>query len=151
MNRSQVETILIRRVGGLLSAADLDGTTTGGNNPDLNDPIGFALRQIGIVPLDPTAITDSDVAQTESSSFDRVFDVAELRALETIQGNLALVSITVGARSEAFSDLAQRVEAAITRKRAQILQDYGSVLGLGIEVGNVGLDIMQQLPTAGTE
>lgn len=146
ITRAQIETILIRRCGKLLTAAGLDGTTVTGANPDLVDPIGFALRYIGLNPASPTVITDSDLSQVPIDDYDQLFDVAELRTLENVQGNLAIVNITVGSRSESFSDLSSRLNAAIERKRAQVLQDYGAT-ALSIEAGNVALDIMQKLST----
>ena len=61
LTRANTEAILIRRLGGIFEAVGLDGATADGSNEDLNDPIGWALRQLG-KPPDPTAVSDADVA-----------------------------------------------------------------------------------------
>ena len=45
--RASIEAILIRRCGRMLAATELDGSTIDGSNADLNDPIGWAIRQLG--------------------------------------------------------------------------------------------------------
>jgi len=57
LTRANAEVILIRRVGALLTAADLDGTTVDGTNVDLNDPFASALRQLGHTAVSYTHLT----------------------------------------------------------------------------------------------
>jgi hypothetical protein len=112
-------------VGKLLTEADLDGTTVNGSNADLNDPIGWAIRKCGGSVASVVAVADSDVAGVSTDDLDKFFDLAEFRALESISGNLAVVTITAGPRTEHLSDLAKLVEQRLARKRKQLLEDYG--------------------------
>jgi len=66
ITRANVESILIKRVGKLMTAADMDGSTVGGTNADLNDPIGRALRRIGYTTASIIAVADVDIAGVSS-------------------------------------------------------------------------------------
>jgi hypothetical protein len=143
ITRAEVETILIRRCGSLLTAADLDGTTINGTNVDLNDPIGAALRRMEYTVASLTAVTDLDLAPVSADDVDQLLDLAELRTLENIEGNLDDVDITVGPRSESLNQLSVRVRMKIDTKRREIEKAYG--LGLGtLSAGVVTLDFMEK-------
>jgi len=132
LTRTQVERILISRCGRLLTAAGLDGATRTGANDDLNDPIGSALRALGRSVADLSAVADADLAGVTEAQIDQLLDVAELRTLETIEGNLDQVDITIGPRSERLNQLATQVRAKIDAKRAAVEAAYGvGVAGLG--------------------
>jgi hypothetical protein len=146
LTRATVESILVKRLSGWLSAAGL-AVTVVGTNADLNDPIGWAIRQLGLTVDDITAVDDTDVARVGSSDYDKLLDLAELRALETIQQNLDDVDIEVGPRSEKLDQLAGRVAKALDRKRAQVQRDYGHGLGT-LEAGVITLSFMEQNETS---
>lgn len=141
ITRAQAESVLIRRCGKWLTMAGLDGVTVNGTNNDLNDPLGYALRQMGINPANISSIADSDLAGVDD--IDRLLDLAELRTLKNIQQNYDAVNLSVGGRSESYSDFANRIEAAIKRKQEEIESVYG--LGLGsLEAGVIQLDFAQR-------
>jgi len=125
--RAQAETVLVRRVGRYLTLAGLDGTTNNGTNADLADPIAWALRKLELPVADPTNPSTGEVAAT--TRVDALFDLAELRTLENILGNLSLVTATVGPRTEHYNDLAKRLGEMIPRKRKAIEQEHGISLG----------------------
>jgi hypothetical protein len=78
---------------------------------------------------------DSDLASVDSDDYDRLFDLAELRTLETIQGNLDDVDIQLGPRQEALSQLAKQVEQRLNRLQARVQREYGygaAALGTGV-------------------
>ena len=143
LTRANVETLLIRRCGKLLAAAGLDGTTITGANGDLNDPLGWAIRQCGGTVASIVAVADVDLASVAADDYDQLFDLAELRALESILGNLDVVTQTVGGRSENLSDLAARVQTRLTEKRALVERQYGVGVG-ALQTGVIGLDFMQK-------
>lgn len=145
LSRANVESILVRRVGKWLAAADL-AVTSAGANADLNDPIGWAIRQLSLTVDDITAVDNDDVARVGVSDYDQFLDLAELRTLMTIQQNLDDVDITVGPRSEKYDQLAGRVEKALARKLAQVERDYGYGLGT-LEAGVLTLNFMEQNET----
>lgn len=124
VTRAKVEEILIRRCGGLLSEAGL-AITYAGANANLNDPIGWAIRQCGGSVSDPVSVTNSDVATVGETDADKLFDLAELRTLESISGNLAVVDLDIGPRSEKLGQLAEMVEKRLARKQQAVRERYG--------------------------
>jgi hypothetical protein len=142
LTRANAESILVKRLSGWLAAAGL-AVTSAGSNADLNDPIGWAIRQMGLTVDDVTAVDDGDVARVGASDYDQLFDLGELRTLETIQQNLDDVDIEVGPRSERLDQLAGRVAKALERKRAQVQRDYGTGLG-SLEAGVITLSFLEQ-------
>lgn len=125
LTRANVESLLIRRVGLLFTELSLDGTTVAGSNADLNDPIGYAIRQCGQTVDDPTVVDDADVARV--SDTDKLLDIAELRALETAHtAAVGMVTIAVGPRREHLSDMATRLEDLVKRKQETNAAVYGS-------------------------
>jgi hypothetical protein len=133
ITRASVETILIQRAGAYLTAASMDGTSHAGTNESLNDSIGYALRKIGYSVADITLITDADLAGV--SEVDQLLDLAELRTLDNILGNLALVDITLGPRKESLSQLASALEKRIARLHSYIELEYG--IGMAELTGGV--------------
>lgn len=146
LTRANVESVLIRRVGKLLAAADLDGTTANGSNADLNDPIGVAIRKVGQAVDDLTAVDDDDVARIAADDYDQFLDLAELRALETIQSSLDDVDLQVGQRSEKLGQLAEQVRKRAERLRERIEREYGVGLGT-LQAGVIALGFLQQNDT----
>lgn len=147
---ANIEAVLLRRVGKLLAAAELDATTSDGTNADLVDPIAWALRHCGMLLASPLAATDSELAQLEADRLDELLDYAELRTLETITTSLDDVDLTVGPRSERFSQLVAQVERALERKRSMVQRRYGVDVGT-ISSGSLLLGIAQQYPLSPSE
>lgn len=142
MTRAQVEQVLVRRCGLMLIAANLDGTTINGTNGDLNDPIGYALRASGLSVADLAYVSDGDLANVPDDLVDQVLDLAEYRALLSIEGNLDQVDVTIGPRSESLGQLAAKVKAQIDRLEAKIGRMYH--IGLGtLTAGVVALDFAE--------
>ena len=143
LTRAQAESILIRRCGKLLTAAELDGTTVSGANADLNDPIASALRQCGLTVANIASVADSDLTALADSDIDKLLDLSELRTLESCLGNLDLVDVADGVLKESFGQLGARLERAIERKRTAITRTYG--IGLGtLSSGLIDLGFQQQ-------
>ncbi len=109
---------------------------------DLNDPIGYALRVMGYAVADITAVADSDLAGLPAEEIDELLDRAELRTLENVAGNLDVVNISVGPRSESLGDLSRQVEALIRAKTERINARYGGERRL--EGGAIDLDFQQK-------
>ncbi len=127
LTRAQCETELISRCGKLLTAASLDGVTANGSNPDLNSPLGYAVRICGGTVTDPSNVADSDLS-TLSSVFDKLSDLAEYRTLENISGNLDMVDISEGPHRESLGQLAERVEKRLARLQEKLQKTYGLFL-----------------------
>jgi hypothetical protein len=144
VTRANVEAILVRRLGALLTEAGLDGTTVSGSNLDLSDPIGWAVRKLGGSVANVVSVADADLAGIGADDYDQLFDLAEFRALESVSNHLVQVDLQVGPRSEKFSQLMAAVEGRLARKRKQLEVDYGFGLGT-LEAGVVALDFMENL------
>ncbi len=143
LTRANIEAVLIKRCGHLLTVAGLDGTTVAGTNADLGDPIAFALRQIGVGVTTPTSPTDAEVASASTDDTDQLLDLAEIRTLETIlQHLLDLVDTEAGARVDAYSQLAAGIQARLERAQAQAKALYGWTAGT-LESGYAYLDFAQ--------
>ena len=124
LTRANCELILVSRGSGMLAAAGL-AITVAGSNADLNDAISYAIRQIGQTVDDPVLVDDADCARIPETDFDKFFDLAEMRMLRTILGNLDDVDIKVGPQSQSLSDLAERVEKRMARLEKRIESEYG--------------------------
>lgn len=135
LTKSQVETVLLGRCGGKMGAAGMSVTA-------LAEPIATALTKLGLPPSDPTAVTDADLALVTEDDRLKLFDLAELRTLKSIQGNLDTVNISVGPRTEQLNQLYEQVDKAITRLELYIAGEYG--IGLGtLRGGTLSLDFQE--------
>lgn len=125
ITRPNVETVLISRTGPLLTKAGLDGTTITGTNPDLNDAIGWALRQTDYTVTDIGNVSNADLASVVTADIDKLLDFAELRVLKNILGNISAVDVKLGPRSESLSQLANQIEKKIDRLVKGLQSAYG--------------------------
>lgn len=142
LTRANIEAILVRRCGGRLAAAGLDGTTVSGANADLSDPIRAALRQLGYSVASAASVADSDLASVAAADEEQLIDLAELRALESALGNLDTVDITAGPRQERLGQLADQLERLIARKTTFLRQRYG-IGAATISAGAIGLGFQE--------
>jgi len=123
MTRSEIEVILIARLGTIMGFVDMDNTTHDGTNVDLTDPIDWALRQ-----------TDGDD--------DCTLDLAELRLVKNILGNLIFVDITEGPRKESLDQLRKGLEAKKANLEGYIEDTYG-VGAATLSTGLIALNFSQ--------
>jgi len=141
--RAQVEVELVSRVGGVLTAAGLDGVTVNGANASLTGSLGYGVRKLGYALATAGVVTDADIANVTDARADEFLDLAELRALMSAQGNYNLVDLKVGPRSESFSQLGTRLEKMIDHKLKFIELEYGRGLA-EITAGVLTLDFEQR-------
>jgi hypothetical protein len=146
ITRANLEAVIIARCGPLLTAADMDGTTVAGTNASLNDPISTALRRSGYSVSNIALPSTTDLAAVIDDDVSQVIDLAELRTLENIAGNLDDVDISAGGRSESLNQLSAKVEKRIDRMTAKVKEEYGiGVGGYGtLSGGAIGLDFMSK-------
>jgi len=141
ITREDVESILIKRVGKLMTAADMDGSTVDGTNVDLNDPVGRALRRIGYTTADITAVADADIANVGVVDYDKFLDVSEYHVLQNVMGNFDDVDISVGPRSESLSQLVKQAERKLKQLEEYIIAEYD--LGLSeLDAGKIDLNFV---------
>lgn len=123
ITRANLESILVKRCGSMMSLVNM-AVTYAGANADLNDPIGYALRWAGYSVDDVSSVSNADVAELEDADIDQILDVAELRILQSIQGNYTLVDITNGPESEKFSQTIAVLNARASKLAAHIEANY---------------------------
>lgn len=143
ITRANVESVLVQRAGSFMAAVGM-ATTVAGSNASLNDPIGWALRRAGYSVSSLTSVADSDLAGLATTDTDKLLDLAEIRTLENVAGNLTQVDVTMGDRTDKFGQLLAQIEKRIERLRKQIEQDYGIGAG-GLEVGLITHDFMAEI------
>lgn len=99
---------------------------TYGADVDLEDAVSYALQELGHSVADVTAPTDSELtAVTNNNHF---LDLVELRSVQTAHNRLLLkVDLSLGPRSQQYSDIATALEKAIDRKQKMIDSRYGRV------------------------
>jgi len=111
------ETVLVKRLKVLMEAAEL-AVTFAGANADLNDPLAWAMRRIGDSTADASTVTDAELAGVAEADYDDLINLAEYRTLQSILGNMDLVDITAGPRSERLSQLAAQVREMLDDRKA---------------------------------
>lgn len=141
VTRANVEAILVKRLGPWLTAAGL-ATTTAGSNADLNDPIAQALLQAGYTVASITSVADADLSGVAAADVPKVLDLAELRTLETIYQAWTAVDVTGLGYAQKDDQFGARIQAAITRKLAQIASRYGVGRG-SLAAGVIALDYQE--------
>jgi hypothetical protein len=141
LTKAKISTIIVSRCGAKMTAAGM-------NSSNLDDPIGWALRRVGITPADITSITDSDLTAVPVDDYDKLLDLAELRTLENVSGNLTLTDITAGPQRQALNQIVDQVEKAISRLIEKIQRNYG-VGAAVLETGSISLGFQETID--GTE
>lgn len=146
ITRADVEKVLIRRVGKTLTECGLDGATNDGSNADLVDPIGYALRFLGITPASIAGVEDADLVTVADVQADALLDVSEWRVLQSALSNYTAVDFSVGPRSEKYDQLRAGIEAAIKRKSDYITATHGAGAmavsgGSGLEQGTLRFEV----------
>src|SRR5512139_1577622 len=146
LTRANVESILLRRCGTTLEKAGLNYQTEAGDNEDLNDPIGYAVRLCGGTVSSAAEVTDTDVATVATEDTDAFLDVAEYRLLETVYNTvLDLVDTTSGPQRQNLSQWAAAIAAKVQRLEAKIADRYDIDFGgTVITSGVVDLDFMEK-------
>jgi len=130
ITRANLEAILVKRAGKLMTVAGLDGTTVNGTNADLADPIAFSLRQLGVAVAAPGSPTDAEVANASTDDTDQLLDVAEIRILQTILNHvLDLVNTEAGQRVDEYSQMAAGIQQRIETKTEEARRLYGWTAG----------------------
>jgi hypothetical protein len=118
---ARTSALMQTRLEPLLVAAGF----TFGADTDLEDAIGYALRELGHSVAD--AIEPTDAELTAVTNVNHYLDLVELRSLETSHTRLLLkVDLAVGPRRQQYSQIATGLETAITRKRKELMDKYGS-------------------------
>lgn len=142
LTRANVEQVLTKRAGGLMERLGLDGSTSSGQNADLNDCLGWSLRQMSLTVDDSALVDDEDVARVAADDYNEFFDLAEYRLLQTMNIHAAgLIVPSKDMQGHAF--LVSAIERVLKAKLVQVQQDYGYGIGR-LSGGVVDLVFMEQ-------
>ena len=142
LTRANVESILVQRIGGWLANASLPVTIVG-SNAAINDPLGYAIRIAGGTVASYALVADADVATVADADLDKMLDVAELRALENVLSNFALVDAKAGPVEAKSSQFADRLERTIARLRNQLAIRYGIESSATMTTGVISLNFTE--------
>ncbi|HQP27413.1 MAG TPA: hypothetical protein PLL58_06245 [Candidatus Syntrophosphaera sp.] len=143
ITRTQVEKILLKRAARRMAFVEMDIAKSDGTNADLNDPIAYAVRLCGLSVADISDVKDSDLAPLPDSDIDKLLDLAELRLLQNIFGNLDSVDERTGPVQNAYSQFGTQLETALKRLEEKCQRNYGVGQGT-ISVGYITLDFQQK-------
>jgi hypothetical protein len=139
LTRALAEAELVKRQGARMALVEM-AVTISGSNADLQSPLATALRKMGLSASAP--VTDGDLAVLGDDQIDEFLDRAELRLMTNIKGNLTLVDISNGPRSEKFGQLGQELREDIQEMRGRIEDEYGT--GGTLQGGVLSLDFQQK-------
>jgi hypothetical protein len=120
--RATFEAELVSRAEAWLTAASM-AVTFAGSNADLNSPLGWAIRQAGGTVAGAT-VADGDVATVDSADLDLMYDLAELRMLQSILANYAKVDKKAGPVELKSSQLFDQIRARIASLREWLSSTY---------------------------
>lgn len=132
LTRATVEKILVKRCGQFMTTAGL-AITTAGSNADCSDPMAWAIRQLGYAPSAADTVTDGELATVAVAHTDALLDLAEVRLLETIQGNLTSVNARVGPLAEDKGALLGQITTLATQKRNSVSARHGHLLATPLD------------------
>lgn len=103
------ETVLVNRLGPLMTVAEM-ATTIVGTNSDCDDPLAYATRAVGNVTADFNTVTDAELALVATADLDDLLTVAEWRLLKNLLGAFNEVDIKAGPRDEKMSQFSDKVQ-----------------------------------------
>ena len=145
MNRQEVQILLIRRCGEFMLQAKMD-TATDGENEHTADPALWALRMLGYSPASIVSISEAEVAAVAADHVSAFLDLAELRLLENIRGNLTRVSTSLTREMgvvESWGQLLTQITALVKDRTEKIENMHGSLLVFPLSGGGKRLAMLQ--------
>lgn len=128
ITREQLDTIMVRRIGSLLTECNMDGTTTDGTNTDLVEPLRWALAQAGYSTASIVDVTNTDLLSVATTDLDKLLDLFELRCLESASTKFTNVDEVAGPRERKYSQLGRRLADLINDKSKLIESEHGIIL-----------------------
>lgn len=145
MTRLDVQLLLLRRCGEFMTQAKMS-VESNGDNEHMADPILWALRMLGYTPASIVIVSDAEVeaiAQEHTLAF---LDLAELRLLENVRGNLTRVSTSLTRDLgvvESWGQLLTQITAIIKDRTEKIDNMHGSLLAYPLSGGGKRLAALQ--------
>ncbi len=126
LTRASLAAVLSQRTGGWtddIGGRFAESLANAGKGYD--DPLGFALRQCGVIPADVFVPNDADLASVAPADIDKVLDFAEYRLLVTALQNFVDVDVTIGPRHESADQMRKRLQEAVDARAVYLRAAYG--------------------------
>lgn len=147
ITNADLDAELVDRCGTLLVLVGKDGTTVSGTNPAFRGAKLEGLRSLGRVPASSGSVSDADLAAVADALVPQLFDIAELRLLRNVFGNLTLVDQHVSLAGKNFGQIRDGLTARIAELATFCRQAYG--YGLAAPTGGtMDLGFAQTEPCA---
>jgi hypothetical protein len=129
---ANVEAILVNRLSARLTYVGYSVLTTG-SNPNLADPIRRSyVFTTGLTPASLATIADADLANvTDSPTFERLCDAAQLATLRIILGQLTEVDAKAGDGELRNAQLMTQILAEIKDLEEALAKPSGAFLSPG--------------------
>jgi hypothetical protein len=108
--------ILSDRVGDLMTFVGKTADASG-----MGTALSWACRKQGVTVDDFATVTDSEVSAVDDA--DDFLDLAEYRLLADVLGNLDMVDVTAGPRSEKLSQVAAYIKQRMDKLEASGILD----------------------------
>lgn len=118
-----VEETIESRVGGFV--AQVREITEDPSKPSILESVSWALRKLGYTVASVQTVTDSELGEVRAIDVDVLLDLAELRTLKSLPGNLPAIDTTIGPQSIKLSNLLPALEAIISRRTGEVQAEHG--------------------------
>lgn len=143
LTRENFESELVSRQQARMETVEMS-VETSGTNTDLNNIIGFAIRQSGGTVASFASVADSDLSGFDSEYYEQLFDIAELRLLKNIKGRWGKWDIRAGQLAENLSQFGKDLDADIERLEKHVKSTYG--IGVStVSIGSVDYDFAETM------
>jgi hypothetical protein len=147
MNKTEAVYFLRERMGSIYESIKIINREDDYKTA-FNEPFAFAIRQMGGSVSDIVAdgVTTTDLSIVTDGEIDKFVDLSEYRAmLNALTAARRMVSISLGPRSESYSDIADGLAADVAAKKDYIMAEYGLLDAISgtITAGVVSLDFME--------
>lgn len=123
---AKVEEVIEARIGGFI--AQVREITGQPDQPSILESASWSLRKMGYTVADVATVTDDELGEVSAGLVDVVLDLAELRTLRSLPGNLPAIDVVTGPMQTKLSNLLPALEVMIKRRGEEIANEHGSLL-----------------------
>ena len=145
MTKLDVQLLLVQRCGEFMEHAKMS-IDTAGDNLDMADPILWSLRMLGYSPASIVLVENAEIEAVAQGHVLAFLDLAELRLLENIRGNLTRVSTSLTQQVgvvESWGQLLTQINAIIKERAERVDNMHGSLLAFPLSGGGKRTATMQ--------
>lgn len=129
MTRAQVETLMVRRLGRLMTYWNLDGSTVDGTNVDVGAALARTLMGLSLTPDDVTSPTDLELEDVAATSYPELLDLTHMYLLEACLDHTDEVREREGVNEQEWNGRIAELRRRYDQKRQEVAERYGEGLG----------------------